>query len=73
MQWDSNAIRGRPSVCVCFGVLRGASREKGPFYVFGDPIKRLLAAGEMTGGVHGAAFGKALSFGRLAARGIAKS
>ncbi len=47
--------------------------------VFGDPIKRLFAAGEMTGGVHGAAymtgtaFGKELSFGRLAARAIAKS
>ena len=47
--------------------------------VFGEPIKRLFAAGEMTGGVHGAAymtgtaFGKALSFGRLAARAIAKS
>lgn len=47
--------------------------------VFGEPIKRLYAAGEMNGGVHGAAymtgtaFGKALSFGRLAARAIAKS
>jgi fumarate reductase flavoprotein subunit len=47
--------------------------------VFGELIKRLYAASEMTGGVHcaafmtGTAFGKALSFGRLAARAIAKS
>ncbi len=45
--------------------------------VFGDTIPHLYAAGEMTGGVHGAsymtgtAFSKALSFGRIAVRSIA--
>lgn len=45
--------------------------------VFGDPIKHLYAAGEMTGGVHGAAYmtgsawGKAMAFGRIAAASIA--
>ena len=44
--------------------------------VFGDPIKGLYAAGEVVGGVHGAAymtgtaFGKALAFGRLASEVI---
>lgn len=47
--------------------------------VFGDPIPGLYACGEVTGGVHGAAymtgtaFGKAMSFGRLAALAIAKN
>ena len=46
--------------------------------VFGEPIPGLYACGEATGGVHGAAymtgtaFGKALSFGRIAALEIAK-
>lgn len=45
--------------------------------VFGDVIPGLYAAGEMTGGVHGAAymngtaFSKAMAFGRIAAREIA--
>jgi fumarate reductase flavoprotein subunit len=47
--------------------------------VFGTPIPGLYAAGEITGGVHGAAymtgtaFGKALIFGRLAAKTALKS
>lgn len=45
--------------------------------VFGEPIPSLYACGEVTGGVHGAAYmtgtalGKAFSFGRLAALDIA--
>lgn len=45
--------------------------------VFGNPINKLYAAGEVTGGVHGAAymsgtaFGKALAFGRIAILDIA--
>ena len=45
--------------------------------VFGEVIPGLLAAGEATGGVHGAAymtgtaFGKALAYGRIAARTVA--
>lgn len=45
--------------------------------VFGETIPHLYAAGEMTGGVHGAsymtgtAFSKAMSFGRIAVRSIA--
>lgn len=47
--------------------------------VFGDRILGLLAAGECTGGVHGAAymtgtaFGKAIAFGRIAAQTIVKA
>ncbi len=47
--------------------------------VFGAPIPGLYACGEVTGGVHGAAymtgtaFGKAFSFGRLAALNISKN
>ncbi len=47
--------------------------------VFGDPIPGLLAAGECTGGVHGAAymtgraFGKAIAYGRIAAHTIIES
>ena len=46
--------------------------------VFGEPIKHLYAAGEMTGGIHGAAYmtgsawGKAMAFGRIAAAAIAE-
>lgn len=46
--------------------------------VFGEPIKGLYAAGEVTGGLHGAAymsgtaFGKAMTFGRVAAQSISK-
>ena len=45
--------------------------------VYGNPIKGLYAAGEATGGVHGAAymtgtaFGKAICFGRIAVDTIA--
>ena len=47
--------------------------------VFGEPIKQLYAAGEITGGVHGAAYmtgtawGKAMAFGRIAARSASKN
>ena len=47
--------------------------------VFGEPIEGLWAAGEGTGGVHGAAYmsgtsvGKAVVFGKLAAESIAKT
>ena len=47
--------------------------------ISGDPIPGLYACGEVTGGVHGAAYmtgtalGKAFSFGRLAALDIAKT
>ena len=47
--------------------------------VFGDPIPGLLAAGECTGGVHGAAymtgtaFGKAIAYCRIAAHTIIES
>lgn len=46
--------------------------------VFGEPIEGLWAAGEGTGGIHGAAYmsgtsvGKAVVFGKLAAESIAK-
>ncbi len=46
--------------------------------VFGETIPNLYAAGEMTGGVHGAsymtgtAFSKAMAFGRIAVRSIAE-
>ena len=46
--------------------------------VFGEVIPHLYAAGEMTGGVHGAsymtgtAFSKAMAFGRIAVRSIAQ-
>lgn len=53
--------------------------EKGQVIdVFGNKINHLYAAGEIMGGLHGAAYmtgtalGKALSFGRIAARNIAK-
>lgn len=45
--------------------------------VFGNKIPHLYAAGEMTAGIHGAAYmtgsawGKAMSYGRIAARSIA--
>ena len=44
--------------------------------VFGDVIPGLWAAGEMTGGVHGAAymngtaFSKAMAFGRIAVKDV---
>lgn len=47
--------------------------------IFGEVIPHLYAAGEMTGGVHGAAYmtgtawGKAMTFGRIAASTIAES
>lgn len=46
--------------------------------VFGEKIPNLYVAGEMTAGIHGAAYmtgsawGKAMSFGRIAARSIAE-
>ncbi len=47
--------------------------------VYGEPVPGLYAAGEMTGGIHGAkvlsatAFAKALAFGRVAAQSVAKN
>lgn len=47
--------------------------------IFGEPIEGLWAAGEGTGGLHGAAYmsgtsvGKAVVFGKLAAESIAKA
>lgn len=47
--------------------------------VFNKPIKGLYAAGEVTGGLHGAAYmsgtawGKAMTFGRIAAQNVAKN
>ena len=46
--------------------------------VFGEPIPHLYAAGEVTGGVHGAAYmsgtawGKAMAYGRIAVENMAK-
>jgi len=67
-----------PSTAVIIGTYGGALiNEKAQVIdIFGSPIPRLYAAGEVTGGVHGGAymtgtaFGKALIFGRLAAKNI---
>jgi fumarate reductase flavoprotein subunit len=67
-----------PSTAVVIGTYGGAliNEKTQVVDVFGSPIPRLYAAGEVTGGVHGAAymtgtaFGKALIFGRLAAKNI---
>ena len=46
--------------------------------VYGKPIANLYAAGEVTGGIHGAAYmtgtawGKAMAYGRIAAQSIAQ-
>jgi fumarate reductase flavoprotein subunit len=67
-----------PSTAVVIGTYGGALiNEKAQVIdIFGSPIPKLYAAGEVTGGVHGAAymtgtaFGKALIFGRIAAKNI---
>jgi flavocytochrome c len=65
-----------PSTTVIFGTYCGLAvdREMQVRDVYGEPIDGLLAAGEVVGGLHGAAYmtgsalGKAVIFGRLAAR-----
>jgi fumarate reductase flavoprotein subunit len=67
-----------PSTAVVIGTYGGALvNEKAQVLdIFGNPIPKLYAAGEVTGGVHGAAymtgtaFGKAIIFGRIAAKNI---
>jgi fumarate reductase flavoprotein subunit len=67
-----------PSTAVVIGTYGGALiNEKAQVIdIFGSPIPKLYAAGEVTGGAHGAAymtgtaFGKALIFGRIAAKNI---
>ncbi|MCG7200271.1 flavocytochrome c [Marinobacter pelagius] len=65
-----------PSTAAVFGTYCGVKVDPSMqvFDVFGEPIEGLLAAGEMVGGFHGAAYmtgsalGKAAVFGRIAAR-----
>jgi len=69
-----------PSVPVMIGTYCGLkiNPQAQVLDVFGDRIPGLWAAGELTGGVHGAAymtgtaFAKAQAFGRIAVRDIAK-
>jgi fumarate reductase flavoprotein subunit len=64
-----------PSTAAVFGTYCGVKvdPQMRVYDVFGAPIEGLLAAGEMVGGLHGAAYmtgsalGKAAIFGRLAA------
>ncbi|KFX69636.1 reductase [Pseudomonas taeanensis MS-3] len=64
-----------PSTAAVFGTYCGVKidAQMRVYDVFGAPIEGLLAAGEMVGGLHGAAYmtgsalGKAAIFGRLAA------
>jgi fumarate reductase flavoprotein subunit len=68
-----------PSTAAVFGTYCGVRVDTGlrVIDVFGEPIGRLFAAGEMVGGFHGGAYmtgsalGKAAVFGRLAARSAA--
>lgn len=65
-----------PSTAAVYGTYCGVRVDPGMrvIDVFGDPIPGLYAAGEMVGGFHGGAYmtgsalGKAVIFGRLAAR-----
>jgi fumarate reductase flavoprotein subunit len=65
-----------PSTAAVFGTYCGVRVDPGMrvIDVFGEPIAGLYAAGEMVGGFHGGAYmtgsalGKAVVFGRLAAR-----
>lgn len=65
-----------PSTAAVFGTYCGVRVDAGMrvLDVFGQPIEGLYAAGEMVGGFHGGAYmtgsalGKAVVFGRLAAR-----
>lgn len=67
-----------PSSAVILGTYGGIlTNEKAQVIdVYGDPVPRLYAAGEVVGGVHGAAymtgsaFGKAIIFGRMAGKNI---
>lgn len=71
---------GFPSTAVILGTYGGilTNGTVQVLDIFGKPIPRLYAAGEIMGGVHGAAymtgtaFGKALIFGRLAANELMK-
>ncbi len=71
---------GFPSTAVILGTYGGIlTNERAQVVdIFGKPIPRLYAAGEIMGGVHGAAymtgtaFGKALVFGRMAANELMK-
>jgi len=71
---------GFPSTAVILGTYGGIlTNERAQVVdVFGKPIPRLYAAGEIMGGIHGAAymtgtaFGKALVFGRMAAMELIK-
>lgn len=68
-----------PSTAAVFGTYCGLCIDPSMrvLDVFGDPIQGLYAAGEVVGGLHGAAYmtgtalGKAAIFGRVAARSIA--
>lgn len=67
-----------PSTAAVFGTYCGVVVDTAlrVLDVFGEPIEGLLAAGEMIGGFHGAAYmtgsalGKAAVFGRLAGSGV---
>jgi fumarate reductase flavoprotein subunit len=67
-----------PSTAYILGTYGGVlTNEKAQVLdIFGQPVPALYAAGEIVGGVHGAAymtgtaFGKALIFGRIAAKNI---
>ncbi len=69
-----------PSTAAVFGTYCGVRVDPGMrvIDVFGQPIEGLYAAGEMVGGFHGGAYmtgsalGKALVFGRLAARSVVR-
>lgn len=72
-----NTVRARARIQATYCGLR-INKDAKVQNIFGEFIPGLWAAGEMTGGVHGAgymsgsAFGKALTFGRIAAKDIAK-
>ncbi|MBO9652230.1 MAG: flavocytochrome c [Variovorax sp.] len=69
-----------PSTAAVFGTYCGVRVDPGMrvIDVFGAPIEGLYAAGEMVGGFHGGAYmtgsalGKAVVFGRLAARSVVR-
>ena len=71
---------GFPSTAVILGTYGGILTNENAQVVtiFGEPVPRLYAAGEIVGGVHGAAymtgtaFGKALVFGRMAGKRLSK-
>jgi fumarate reductase flavoprotein subunit len=77
---DKPPFYGFPSTAVILGTYGGilTNDRVQVLDVFGKPIPGLYAAGEIMGGVHGAAymtgtaFGKALIFGRLAANELLK-